>query len=417
MDFVDKEPPKRWVQENSLVAFFLVTPCALYGGWCVLPNLWLLLVLLACAWLVSILYFLCCHFATVKRRFRESFTYFKRTLSVEDVGEAAPSQKASPKATLSRSPLHKRNIRQPVKRVLSDGAGDEPDELEESHVPSSSHISCACVIKCTSLTFLLVAVIVGGICLRPGNADDEMHPEGTTEVQGNLVCSRLSKTDFRAVEKKNLVGVMKYRANLKDFELNLVEELAKDDLWEVMAENEEISKLVNPKVIRANYEQTQEQVRKSSQRLFKRLLEVGYKGAFDWEAYIEGFRALDNPRLSAVIQNLEDVLSCLDISRTDMEEVTSKRFRSMKCGGISVSLTDDMAEEWRSIAREFGIRESFIFWQKNTAEECARMVLDAISKSVLSWQDIINIMRENDDLLKVAAKLEKAVDHYCVSEN
>ena len=292
--------------------------------------------------------------------------------------------------------------------------------LFKAHSPSAKYISVA---------FISVFVLEGS-CLEPGNSSNGSNGENDTlfqplldqaspDVWGNLEeetesadCKKLNKTDYRDVTKDHLLGKIEYTVDSKRYKMSLVEALAENDAWEAVGE---VRDLMNPQVIRAHFQQTREELLESSHRLFKILFEQGYKGRFHWDAYIEGFNEEDNPRLSRVIRNLKEMLDCLGISRTAMGEVTLQRFNIMECGGQSLSLEVEMAEEWRGVAREFGISEQLIFWERNIPEQCASALLKHFYELAFSWQEIIDIVAEAR-LYKVAAGLERALDHHCVED-
>ncbi len=421
---VDTDASKKWTKDNSMVTFMVVFPCVILGVWLVVPEIWPLALILAIPWLLGSLYLICSHPLTVKMKFFNFFAYFKKIVDVPDETEASVRQEDSSDTDSSGS-----------QRVMSDGGeprargGTTP--TSRAHVPrnssilsSSSHRSFSSVLQCVSVTYLLV-FLLGVSCLEQGGAGNGgggaylPSDQATPDIQGNVVdpagdgeCRRLNKTDYGDVEKDLLLGRIKYTADSMHNEMNLVEALAEENRWERVAE---VRNLINPQTIHIHFKETREELEESSYRLFKELRNVGYKGEFGWAAYIEGFKNAENPRLGHVIKDLKAIVDCLGVSQTAMEAVTMQLFRTMKCGDKSLSLIEDVAEEWRSVAREFGVKEHLIFSERNIPVQCASAVLKQFYEFAFTWQEIVDIVHEAG-LNKIAKKLERALDHYCAKD-
>ena len=254
------------------------------------------------------------------------------------------------------------------------------------------------------LAFLLALAHVS--CSEsPGTCDAE-------DCEAQSECERLDLNYYGDVRENHLLGKIRYDIGSKTFTFNLVKELAADNNWKHVAD---ATDEIDPRTILTHYKQTREELLESSERLFKELRSQGYKGKFHWNAYLEGLKNTENPNLNFVIKSLDDILDCLEIDRTAMEEVTPKRFRSLKCGRKSLSLIDKVAEEWRSVAKEFGINEQAIFFAQNIPELCATQVLKEMHQRAYTWQDIIKYV-EKAELKRVAEKLKRALGNYCVKD-
>ena len=86
---------------------------------------------------------------------------------------------------------------------------------------------------------------------------------------------------------------------------------------------------MNPSTILDNYKETKQELAESACRLFEKIHDRGYKGRFDWNAYIEGFH--NTGEMDAIVEKLEKMLDCNSISRTQQEAVKPKLFKTMTC--------------------------------------------------------------------------------------
>jgi len=191
-------------------------------------------------------------------------------------------------------------------------------------------------------------------------------------------------------------------------ELNLVKSLAEELHWKALAQVLDMS----PNVILNNYKETQAELEESSRRLFDKLHDRGYKGRFNWDAYLEGLR--ETEAVDGIVKRLEQMLACKPISRT-LDDVKRDHFRSMTCDSdqTTLKLEKEVARHWPDIARQFGIQEEFISNKVNVPELCAADVLRRLYDNgyhgALGWQGVLDALQDAS-LTKIWTQLETALN-------